>query len=95
MFDAKIASPLKKLLTSVHFRKRVSVEEQPAQDDDRFLRGRQIACKVDEHVPATGAHEKQYKVNQICSIYDYKVTTSKYDGTKLHWLQVKYLQKWS
>ena len=31
MLDAKIASALKKLLTSVHFRKRVSVEEQRAQ----------------------------------------------------------------
>ena len=31
VLDAKIASALKMLLTSVHFRKRVSVEEQRAQ----------------------------------------------------------------
>ena len=37
MLDAMIASALKKLLTHVHFRKRVSVEEQRAQKDDRFL----------------------------------------------------------
>ena len=42
MLDAMIASALKKVLTHVHFRKRVSVEEQRAQKDDRFLRGRQI-----------------------------------------------------
>ena len=35
MLDAMIA--LKKLLTSVHFRKRVSVEEQRAQKYDRLL----------------------------------------------------------
>ena len=42
MLDAMIASALKKLLnTQIHFRKRVSVEEQRAQTYDRFLRGRQ------------------------------------------------------
>ena len=43
MLDAMVASALKKLLTHVHFRKRVSVEEQRAQKHDRFLRGRQTA----------------------------------------------------
>ena len=55
MFDAMIASALKKLLTHVHFRKRVSVEEQRAQKDDRFLRGRQISYMIYEHFRATGA----------------------------------------
>ena len=49
MLDAIIASALKKLLTSVHFRKRVRVEEQRAQKDDRFLQGRQIAHMICEH----------------------------------------------
>ena len=39
MLDAKIASALRKIITSVHFRRRVSVEQQRAQKDDRFLRG--------------------------------------------------------
>ena len=39
MLDAMIASALKKLLnTHVHFRKRVSVEEQRARKHERFLR---------------------------------------------------------
>ena len=43
VLDAMIASTLKKLLINcVHFRKRVSVEEQRAQKSDRFVRGRQI-----------------------------------------------------
>ena len=57
MLGAMIASALKKLLTRVHFRKRVSVEEQRDQTDDRFLRGRQIACMICEHFRATGANE--------------------------------------
>ena len=57
MLDAMIASVLKKLLTRVHFRKRISVEEQRAQKDDRFLRGRQIAHMIYEHFRATGAYE--------------------------------------
>ena len=57
MLDAMIASALKKLLTHVHFRKRVSVQEQRAQKDDRFSRGMQIAYMKNEHCRATGAHE--------------------------------------
>ena len=38
MLDVMTASALKKLLTHVHIRKRVSVEEQRAQKYDRFLR---------------------------------------------------------
>ena len=43
MLGEKIASVLKKMISSVHLRRRVSVEEQRAQKDDRFLQGRQIA----------------------------------------------------
>ena len=68
MLDAKIASTLKKILTSVHFRRRVSVEEKRAQKDDRFLRGRQIAFM---NVSIFGPLEltKLFKVYQIYSIY--------------------------
>ena len=42
MFDAMIASALKRLLDKhVHFRKRVSLEEQPAHKYNRCLRKRQ------------------------------------------------------
>ena len=47
MLDAMIASALKKLInTQSTFRKRASVEEQRAQNSDRFLRGRQIAYMI-------------------------------------------------
>ena len=57
MLDAKIASALKKIITSVHFRRRASVEEQRAQKDDRFLQGRQIDFVSCEYFRATGAYE--------------------------------------
>ena len=57
MLCAMIASALKRLLTHVHFRKRVSVEGQRAQKYDRFLRRRQMACMIYEHFSVTGAYE--------------------------------------
>ena len=58
MIDAMVASAMKKLLnTQVHFRKRVSVEEQRAQKHDRFLRGRQISYMIYEYFLATRAYE--------------------------------------
>ena len=41
--DAKTASSLKKIIQNSNFKKRVYLEDQKAQLDDRFLRGRQIA----------------------------------------------------
>ena len=41
----------------VHFRIRVSVEEQRAQKHDRISRRRQIAYMIYEHFRATGACE--------------------------------------
>ena len=51
MLDVKIASALKRLLnTHMHFRKRVSVEKQRAQKDDRFSRGRKKVRLYQPHV---------------------------------------------
>ena len=68
MVDAKIASALNKLLTSVHFRKIVSVDEQGAQKDDRFLRLRQIAHMICEHFRATAAYEAVQGLSDLFSI---------------------------
>ena len=42
MQDAKIASALRRIISSTSFRRRVSVEEQRAQEQNRFFRGRKI-----------------------------------------------------
>ena len=57
MLDALVASALKKPLnTQTNFRKRVSVEEQRAQKDDRFLRGKRSAYMIYKYFRATGAY---------------------------------------
>ena len=43
VLDARIASALKRIIHNTQFRRKVSLEEQKAQKEDRFLRGRQIA----------------------------------------------------
>ena len=46
MLDARIASALNKTIKNPFFKKKVSFEEQKAQKEDRFLRGRQIAFMI-------------------------------------------------
>ena len=43
VLDAKIASALNRIIHNTQFKRKVSLEEQKAQKEDRFLRGRQIA----------------------------------------------------
>ena len=55
--DAKIASVLKKLITNMLFRRRMSTEGLQAQNETRFLRGRQMTFMICEHFRATGAYD--------------------------------------
>ena len=57
MLDAKIASAANKIIQNSQFRKKVSLEEQKAQKEDRFLRGRQIAFMIRDYFRVTGAHD--------------------------------------
>ena len=54
VFDAKIASTLNKIIHNSHFKRRISLEEQKAQKEDRFLRGRQIAYLIYEQFRVIG-----------------------------------------
>ena len=56
MLDASIASALNKIVQNSHFKK-VSLEEQKAQKEDRFLRGRQIAYMFSDYFRVTGPHD--------------------------------------
>ena len=90
MLDAMISSALKKLLnTKSNFQKRASVEEQRAQNSDRFLRARQIAFMIYEYFRATGAYEAVQGLSTLCSLEVYRMTTSKIstsDGIMLCYL---------
>ena len=54
---AKIAHAMKKILAASGFRKKVFIEEQKAQNENGFLRGRQIAYMICDFFRATGTAE--------------------------------------
>ena len=55
MLDAKIASASNRIIQNSHFKKKVSLEEQKAQKEDRFLRGRQMAFMISDSFRFAGA----------------------------------------
>ena len=57
VFDAKNASALNRIIHNSHFKREVSLEEQKAPKEDRFLRGRQIAYLIYEYFGVTGAND--------------------------------------
>ena len=57
VLDAKIASARNKIILKSHFKRRISLEEQKAQKEDRFLRGRQIAYLIYDYFRVTGTHD--------------------------------------
>ena len=57
VLDARIASALNRIIHNSHFKRRISLEEQKAQKQDRFLRGRQIAYLIYEYFRVTGAND--------------------------------------
>ena len=68
LLDAKIASAEKKLITNVHFRRRVCTEELRAQNEARLLRGRQIASMICEHFRATGAYDAAQRLSDLFNV---------------------------
>ena len=60
-FDARIASALNRIIHNSHFKRRISLEEQEAQKQDRFLRERQIACLIYEY----------FRVTELCGPIHY------------------------
>ena len=64
-----MAAALKKCYDKLtHFRKQVSIEEQRAQKNDRFLRGRQIAFMIHDHFLSTGFYEEIQSLSGLFSI---------------------------
>ena len=67
--DLMMASALKRRYDKqTHFRKKISVEEQRAQKDNRFLRGRQIACLINEYFRPTGSYDEIKKIIGVFSV---------------------------
>ena len=87
VLDARIASALSKIIHNSHFKRRMNLEEQKALKQDRFLRGRQIACLVYEYFRVTGAHDSVENYADLFTISlrndDIQEFDSKWDGILL------------
>ena len=58
LLDARIAPALNKIIIQKsHFKKKISLEEQKAQKEDRFIRERQIAYMICDFFRVTDAHD--------------------------------------
>ena len=68
VLDARIASALNKIIHNSHFKRKISLEEQKAQKEDRFLRGRQIAYLIYEQFWVTGTDNSVENYTDLFSI---------------------------
>ena len=87
VLDARIASALNRIIHDSHFKRRVSLEEQKAPKEDRFLRGRQIAYLIYEYFRVTGANDYVDNYADLFTIGlrndDIQEFDSKWDGILL------------
>ena len=87
VLDARIASALNKIIHDSHFRRRISLEEQKAQKEDRFLRGRHIAYLIYDQFRVTGANDSVENYADLFTISlrndDIQEFDSKWDGILL------------
>ena len=87
VLDARIAAALNKIIHNSHFKRRISLEEQKAQKQDRFLRGRQIAYFIYDYFLVTGIHDSVENYAHLFTISlrndDIQEFDSKWDGILL------------
>ena len=87
VLDARIASALNKIIHNSQFKRRISLEEQKAQKQDSFLRGRQIAYLIYEQFRVTGTDDSVENYTDLFTISlrndDIQEFDSKWDGILL------------
>ena len=87
VLDARIASALNKIIYDSHFKRRISLEEQKAQKQDRFFRGRQIAYLIYEYFRVTGDNDSVENYADLFTVAlrndDIQEFDSKWDGIPL------------
>ena len=83
VLDARIASVLNKIIQNSYFKRRISLEEQKGQKQNRFLRGRQIAYVIYEYFRVTGANDSVEDYADLFAVVhrndDIQVFDSKWD----------------
>ena len=87
VLDARIASALDKIIHNSQFKRRISLEEQKAQKEDRFLRGRQIAYLIYGYFRVTRTNDSVENYTDLFTIGlrdgDIQEFDSKWDGISL------------
>ena len=87
VLDARIASALNRIIHNSHFKRRISLEEQKAQKQDRCLRGRQNAYLIYDYFQVTGANDSVENYTDLFTIvlrnHDIQEFNSKWDGILL------------
>ena len=87
VLDARIASALNKIIHNPRFKRRNSLEEQKAQKQDSFLRGRQIAYLINDFFRVTGTDSSVETYTDLFTISlrndDIQEFDSKSDGILL------------
>ena len=93
VLDAKIASALDRIVHNAQFKRKVSLEEQKAQKEDRFLRGRQIAYLIYEYFRVTGPNDSVENYADLFTIAlridDIQEFDSKCDGILLSMTRIE------
>ena len=80
-----MASALKRCYDKqTHFRKKISVEEQRAQKDNRFLRGRPIAYLIYEYFRPTGTYDE---IQGLSALFRINLANDDIQDFDLRWEQ--------
>ena len=94
VLDARIASALNKIIHNSHFKRRISLEEQKAQKQDRSLRGRQIAYLIYDYFRVTGANDSVENFADLFTVSlrndDIQEFDSKWDGILLSMTKIQH-----
>ena len=69
VLDARSASALIRIIHNSDFKRRISLEEQKAQKQDRFLRGRQIAYLIYDYFRVTGSHDSVENFSDLFTMF--------------------------
>ena len=80
VLDARIASALNKIIHNSHFKRRISLEEQKAQKQDRFHRW-QADCLLDLRI--LPGHWSPWFCRELCRPIHYQSTKWRYSGIRL------------
>ena len=84
-----MAAALKKCYDKqTHFRKKISVEEQRAQKDNQFLRGRQLAYLIYEYFRPTGSHDE---IQGLSGLFCIKLENDDHQDFDVRWEQALFL----